>query len=147
MAIIQGEGTVFENLRARKKLGKQGIVNIGFSAPYAVYVHEDMEAIHPNGQAKFLEQPATIYRKQMISGIAHRVSRGQPLDQALLEVGTFLLEEAKRLVPVDTGFLRDSGFVVAGVEGGAPVPAATPEGAIPLMQQAGKRQREHGHGR
>ena len=31
-------------------------VEIGLTAPYAVYVHEDLNANHPTGQAKFLEQ-------------------------------------------------------------------------------------------
>lgn len=38
--------------------GKEMLVEIQFggeSAPYAIYVHENLRAIHPNGQAKFLE--------------------------------------------------------------------------------------------
>lgn len=30
-------------------------VEIAYDTPYAVYVHEDLEAYHPNGQAKFVE--------------------------------------------------------------------------------------------
>src|SRR5690554_511816 len=35
---------------------KQPAVEIGFTAAYAVYVHEDLEAHHENGEAKFLEK-------------------------------------------------------------------------------------------
>lgn len=37
-----------------RKQGKLG-VTIGFSAAYAIYVHENLEAHHDTGQAKFLE--------------------------------------------------------------------------------------------
>jgi hypothetical protein len=33
------------------------IVAGGPAAPYAVAVHEDLEAFHPNGEAKFIEGP------------------------------------------------------------------------------------------
>lgn len=30
-------------------------ITLGFNIFYAVYVHEDLEAFHPNGEAKFVE--------------------------------------------------------------------------------------------
>jgi hypothetical protein len=33
-------------------------VRVGYTAGYALYVHENLKAHHPVGQAKFLEQPA-----------------------------------------------------------------------------------------
>lgn len=33
------------------------IVAGGPAAPYALYVHEDLTARHPNGQAKYIERP------------------------------------------------------------------------------------------
>lgn len=85
---------------------------VGFSAPYALSVHEDEEMIHPHGgQAKFLEEPMKLYRKQMSDRIKLEMKNGKTLPEAQLIVANILLEEAKKLVPVDTGFLRDSGFV------------------------------------
>lgn len=37
--------------------GKNPGVVVGFEEEYAIYVHENLEAHHPVGQAKFLEQP------------------------------------------------------------------------------------------
>lgn len=39
-----------------RDLGEGKGVEIGFTASYAIYVHENMEAYHAVGQAKFLEQ-------------------------------------------------------------------------------------------
>lgn len=37
--------------------GKNPAVIVGFEEEYAIYVHENLEAHHDIGQAKFLEQP------------------------------------------------------------------------------------------
>jgi hypothetical protein len=47
----------------------------GPSAPYAVYVHEDLEAHHPVGQAKFLESTLLESAPHLPRRIAARVSR------------------------------------------------------------------------
>lgn len=52
-------------------------VQLGFggpSAPYAVYVHEDLEALHPVGQAKFLESTLLESAPHMADRIARRVA-------------------------------------------------------------------------
>lgn len=38
--------------------GIDTVVTVGFQAAYAVFVHENKNARHPVGQAKFLERPA-----------------------------------------------------------------------------------------
>jgi hypothetical protein len=45
------------NLKGSGFVRKEGklSVSIGFGAAYAIYVHEDLEAKHTTGQAKFLE--------------------------------------------------------------------------------------------
>ena len=41
-------------------------LEVGYTQHYAIYVHENLEANHPNGgEAKFLEKPAREYRGQM----------------------------------------------------------------------------------
>lgn len=42
----------------------------GAAAPYAVFVHEDMQAFHRVGQAKYLEDPVNQAKK----GIADRIA-------------------------------------------------------------------------
>jgi hypothetical protein len=45
----------------------------GPTAPYAVYVHEDLEAYHPVGQAKFLESVLLESRPHMAKRLAARI--------------------------------------------------------------------------
>ena len=101
---------------AARATGKR--VRVGYSAPYALKVHEDLEMFHTNGQAKFLEQPARQYRKVMASIVRQNVvARGGVRDleasiiRGFLAAGQFLKEESQELVPVDTGFLKASAFV------------------------------------
>ena len=37
--------------------GRKPSITVGFEEEYALFVHENLEAHHNNGQAKFLEQP------------------------------------------------------------------------------------------
>lgn len=51
-------------------------VTLGFggsAAPYAIFVHENLEAFHPNGQAKFLESTLTESSPYMADRIAKRI--------------------------------------------------------------------------
>lgn len=45
----------------------------GPAAPYAVYVHEDLEAIHRTGQAKFLESTIMESAPYMAGRVAKRI--------------------------------------------------------------------------
>lgn len=45
----------------------------GPAAPYAVYVHEDMEAFHEHGQAKFLESVILESKPYMGQRVAKRI--------------------------------------------------------------------------
>lgn len=63
------------NLKAsaytRKAMGGRLAVEIGFTASYAIYVHENLEARHTNGEAKFLER-AILDNKDAIIEIIRR---------------------------------------------------------------------------
>ncbi len=97
-----------KSLKGRKELDLQ----VGYEAPYAVYVHENLEANHPNGgQAKYLEQPARELRREMKDIIARSINAKNGLEEGMMRAGELLMEASKELVPVDTGFLRDSGYV------------------------------------
>jgi len=105
IASLQGK-----SLKGRKVMA----VRVGYTAPYAVYVHEDMMANHPNGgQAKYLSTPAASKRiqRQMRDAIARSVKAKNGLEEGVMRAGQILLAASRPLVPVDTGELRDSGFV------------------------------------
>ncbi len=40
-----------------KREGRRLTATIAYGTEYAVYVHEDLDALHPVGEAKFLERP------------------------------------------------------------------------------------------
>lgn len=49
------------------------IVAGGPAAPYALQVHEDLEAFHPVGQAKFIESTLNESRPHMANRVARRI--------------------------------------------------------------------------
>lgn len=49
-------------------------VAVGFNAAYAVFVHENLEAYHPVGQAKFLESALSDNIDRIVAIVARRVS-------------------------------------------------------------------------
>ena len=83
---------------------------VGFTQKYAVYVHENLEAHHPVGQAKFLEQPARELAPELGRMIVENLKRRRSMSQALLLAGLRLQREAQLLCPVDTGALKGSAF-------------------------------------
>jgi hypothetical protein len=62
---LRGSGNVREASPAELE------AQVGYSTPYAVAVHEDLAANHPNGgQAKYLEEPAREHEGTMLSIIS-----------------------------------------------------------------------------
>jgi ornithine cyclodeaminase/alanine dehydrogenase-like protein (mu-crystallin family) len=54
----------------RKGQGRRGgLCQVGFSAHYAIYVHENLTAHHNNGQAKFLEDAMVTHEKDILHAI------------------------------------------------------------------------------
>ena len=53
----------------RKAPGGEILVELGFAAAYAVYVHEDMEAHHDNGRAKYLEIPLNEKKDEVLDRV------------------------------------------------------------------------------
>lgn len=54
----------------RKKPDDAKAVEVGYNAAYAIYVHENLEAHHPNGQAKYLETPMRQKQDDIVRIIA-----------------------------------------------------------------------------
>ena len=109
----QAFSRITHNLKRIREQQKDKKITFGviYTALYAMYVHENLEAYHPNGQAKFLEEPLRQHAKTLTKMTKDYLSKGKTLRQALKLVGEWLLAESKKLVPVDTGALRDSGIV------------------------------------
>lgn len=113
MARITGVDALVSKLRkdaahVRGLAHKEAVV--GFSAPYAIYVHEDLEARHaPGKQAKFLETPARVNAAAYGRIIKQALWDGKKLPQALLLAAQQLLRDAQAIVPVATGKLKSSG--------------------------------------
>lgn len=84
---------------------------VSYRAPYAAPVHENLRVNHPTGQAKFLETPARTQANRIAAVTRQAVKNGDPLEVGLRKAAEFLLAESRKLVPVDTGFLRNSGKV------------------------------------
>jgi hypothetical protein len=114
---MEGSAEVIASFQrqTRNRLGQYGKVArmaVVYEAPYAIFVHEDMETPHRTGQAKYLEQPARMFARSIGKFIRDLVRRKTSIGKALYQAGLILLKESQKLVPVDTGFLKSSGKVV-----------------------------------
>jgi hypothetical protein len=111
---IQGLKSLMSKLSLREKAAasQNPKVIVGYTASYAVRVHEDLEVHHRNGQAKFLEQPVRqMSNDGTLKGIVDRaVLEGKTMGQALLLAGLRIQRESQLLCPVLTGNLRNSAF-------------------------------------
>lgn len=105
-ALTQAASKYFESPQAIR--GESVIV--GYTANYALYVHENKEAKHTAGQAKYLEQPARKLGHELAVIVRRAMAGGAKLLQALFLAGLRLQRESQKLVPVDTGNLKGSAF-------------------------------------
>ncbi len=109
------EQTLQEFRRRRKQAGNDTYAEtkVGYSAPYAIYVHENLLAYHKEGQAKFLEQPMRTEKAAMADIIRRRlVGAHDTLKNAQLEAAKHLMKTSLPLVPIDKGVLRASWFII-----------------------------------
>ncbi len=113
MAVVQnikGLTTKLQALAAKAQKDQASVV-VGYTANYAIFVHENLEAYHePPTQAKYLEQPARELKPELASIIAELIKKRKTMAQALLVAGLRLQRESQLLVPVDTGNLRAGAF-------------------------------------
>lgn len=115
-----------------KEMDKAAVI-VGYTAAYAVYVHENVEMKlkgkprprkrgyywDPQGvaQAKFLEEPARTEANTIGKIVASAIGKGIPPEQALYLAGLHLQRTSQKLVPVDTGNLKNSAFTRKESEG------------------------------
>lgn len=98
--------------RSKRKGRRRSTFKIGYTAPYAIHVHENLQAHHNVGQAKFLEEPMRRLQSELVRIVADTLRQPDgTMEQALINAGNFLLAASQPLVPVDTGYLKSSGFV------------------------------------
>lgn len=113
MAELLGFQKVVAQLQKRAARARQDnkvSVVVGYTAAYALYVHEDRQAYHEVGKAGFLLDPARRLANDVARIVRDALTRGLTTAQALLLGGLFLQRESQREVPVDTGNLRGSAF-------------------------------------
>ena len=114
---IEGVGSLLTKLKKMENLPAIKDVLVGYTAEYAVFVHENLEASHKVGQAKFLEEPArklipelALEIRKIMSEEKDPTKLGLTIQRALLVAGLRLQRESQELVPVDTGNLKASAF-------------------------------------
>jgi uncharacterized membrane protein YdfJ with MMPL/SSD domain len=115
VAKVEGVQQVRAFLREREREAKEAsgvTVAVGFSTGYAIYVHENLTAHHPVGQAKFLEEPARTMAAEIGRVVREAWAKTRDMGQALLMGGLRLQREAQIRCPVDTGALKNSAFTV-----------------------------------
>lgn len=130
MAKIENVERVLKILHDREAQAKRdGHVScvVGYKAAYALYVHEAVGMKlkgqprrpprkgyywDPQGraQAKFLEQPARTFAKDLAEIVVTVLRGGHGLAKALYTAGLRLQRESMLLCPVDTGNLKGSAF-------------------------------------
>lgn len=99
-----------QKLVADGKKQDDSSVTVGYTQAYALFVHENLAAVHPIGQAKFLEQPARTMASELSQYIKNALKAKKTLSQALLLAGLKLQAASQKLVPVKTGALKGSAF-------------------------------------
>lgn len=111
---IQIKSQKFKNTLANRSKRIRGKVSyrIGFTAKYALIVHENKQARFKKGQAKFLESAVRFFAPKVNGMIARSLRAEKTLKEAIDAVAKAILEEAKKRCPVDTGYLRLSGYYI-----------------------------------
>lgn len=111
MVEISGFNSVIATLKELKRRAKgRVVVIVGYTAAYAVFVHENLDANHDVGQAKFLEEPARKLKSQLSQIVRVVYAQTGDLTKALLVAGLRLQRDSQLLVPIDTGNLKASAF-------------------------------------
>lgn len=124
---ITGIKEVNKMLEDMKLQPQSATVLVGFTAAYALFVHENMNPTtlgkgiaRPSGLGyywgpsffgpKFLETPARLFASDIVRIITDNFAKGIPLLTCLFLGGLRLQREAMLRVPVEYGNLRASAF-------------------------------------
>ena len=99
-------------LRRRNLADKMATTTAGYSAPYALAVHENLTARFTVGQAKFLEQSMRTEKNEMAKIVRSRLRAGLSLKEAQVQAFNHLMKVSLQLTPMKTGRLRSSWFII-----------------------------------
>ena len=110
--------TILKKLRKESKRKDDGSVIVGYTANYALAVHETFEpapgatrkARTKGQQGKFLEQPARTLVPEL-KRIVSKIAPVAGIIKALVVAGLRIQRESQLLVPVDSGNLKGSAFI------------------------------------
>jgi len=125
---IDGLDKLLLRFKAEKTLAKDSVVIVGYTAKYALYVHENVEMKWKGkprkkpakgkywepGQAKFLEQPARERITEIKAAIVGVYRKTHSLPLGLKAGGLLLQRFSQKLVPVDTSALKGSAYTKFG---------------------------------
>lgn len=95
------------NIHGKQQSDVVGVV-VGYDAYYAIYVHENLQAYHANGEAKFLVRALAAKKGEGLKRVAEQLKKGRSIGQALYAFGEMVRIESQKRVPVKTGALRAS---------------------------------------
>lgn len=107
---ITGIKSLEQKLKRLGVRGKKVEYLVGYTQNYAVFVHENLQAHHTNGQAKYLEQPARQLGPELGKIAGQVMTKTNNLDTAIKLPALRLQRESQKLVPVDTSALKNSAF-------------------------------------
>ena len=112
---VDGVDRVLAKLKslAREHAGEPPSVAVGYTAAYALWVHENRGANFKVGRAGFLLDVAREMGHELGKIVTDGLKRRLKLAQALLLAGLRLQRESQLNCPVDTGALRASAFTRA----------------------------------
>lgn len=102
--------TKLERLQDKYVGSETPSVVVGYTANYAIYVHERPARHAPGKQMKFLEQPARQLSGELGNIITTAIEGGSKLLPALYLAGLRLQRDSQEIVPIDTGNLKGSAF-------------------------------------
>lgn len=109
---VRNVGAVVRAIEARSPRGRaRASAEATYTAPYALWVHENLDARHRVGQAKFLTTAARLAAPRMRETARLAIANRDGVLVAAVRAARVLLAASRPLVPVDTGALRESGTV------------------------------------
>ena len=123
---FMGLQKTLQGIKKQAKLQSEPRVAVGYTAKYAIYVHESVgmkmkgkprprrrgKYWDPQGQAqaKFLEEPARSMQGELARIITKVMQKTGNMRSALLTAGFRLQRESQKKCPVNTGNLKNSAF-------------------------------------
>jgi hypothetical protein len=137
MASISGVPQLVRKLKALSTAGrKKATAKCGYAAEYSVYVHEDLTkrhgevfnnyyaheistgAEHPRRlqeQAQFLSQPLRENQARLANIVATAVRNKEGVRVAVERAARFLMQKSAEIVPIDTGYMLSTAYIVVTV--------------------------------